>query len=467
MQQLSGQDAMFIYGETPRTPFHVGGFMTYDPTTAPGRSVSFDDILTHVEARLPMLPMLRRRLVRVPFDLDHPYWVDDRDFDLEYHVRNIALPHPGNWDQLRVQAARILARPLDHGRPLWEIYVVDGLDGIKGLPEGSFAVVLKLHHAAVDGVAGRELSGVLHTPTPDPARPDGTDDWHPEDAPSQLNLIGRTAQNYMMRPARFAGAVTRTVPALSRMPTLLRSPDLRAQPRVPRTRFNGPLDARRTLDGCAFDLDEMRRVKGAVSGATINDVVLTVVSGGLRRYLADKGELPDEPLVATIPVSVRSDDHRGAGGNQVTTMRASLATDIADPIERLSAIHDATAKAKALGELIGARSLVEYSEFLPGALIGLGTRAMLATGLAQRAAPMANVPITNIPGPQSPMYLAGARFVATYGTPPLLEGTGLIHLVHSYCGEVFMSTWSCPKVLPDIERYTDDLRAAFDELSQG
>ena len=155
MQQLSGQDAMFIYLETPRTPNHVGGFMTYDPSTAPGGKVSFDDLLTHVEARVPLLPMLRRRLLRVPLDLDHPYWVDDPGFDLEYHVRQIALPRPGDWKQLRTQAARLLGRPLDPARPLWEIYHVEGLDKIDGLPEGSFAIVLKLHHAAVDGVAGR------------------------------------------------------------------------------------------------------------------------------------------------------------------------------------------------------------------------------------------------------------------------------------------------------------------------
>jgi WS/DGAT/MGAT family acyltransferase len=438
--------------------------MTYDPTTAPGGEVSFDDLLAHVEARLPLAPMLRHRLVRVPFDLDHPYWVDDADFDLEYHVRQIALPSPGDWDQLRAQAARLLARPLDYSRPLWEIYMIEGLDSIEGLPEGSFAVVLKLHHAAVDGVAGRELTSILHTPTPEPARPDGTDDWQPEDPPTQVSLMGRTAHNYLVRPARLAAAMGRTVPALRQVPTLLRSPELRQQPKVPRTRFNGPIDGRRTLDGCDFPLDEMKRIKSAVPGATINDAVLAVVGGGLRRYLSDKGELPSDSLVAMIPVSVRSDDQRGAGGNQVTTMRASLATDVGDPMERLDAIHDATAKAKALGELMGARSLVEYSEFLPGGLIGLGTRAMAATGLAQRAAPMANVPITNIPGPQTPLYLAGARYHSTYGTPPVFEGTGLIHLVHSYCGTVFMSTWSCPKVLPDIEVYSDDLRASFDEL---
>jgi WS/DGAT/MGAT family acyltransferase len=464
VQQLSGQDAMFIYAETPRTPFHVGGFMTYDPTTAPGGTVSFDDILTQVEARLPVLPILRRRLVRVPLDLDHPYWVDDAGFDLEYHVRNIALPPPGDWKQLRAQAARLLARPLDHSRPLWEIYFVEGLNAIEGLPEGSYAVVLKLHHAAVDGVAGRELSGMLHTSTPELVRPDGTDSWVPEPQPSQLDLMSRAARNYLARPARLAGAVSRTIPALAK--SGLRSGELRQKMKVPRTRFNGPIDSHRVVDGCDFELAEMKRIKSAIPGATINDVVLAVISGALRRYLSARGELPEESLVSMIPMSVRSDDQTQSGGNQVATLRATFATDVADPVERLTTIHASTEKAKAMNELMGARTLVEYSEFLPGALLGLGMRALLATGLSQRAAPMANVPVTNIPGPQSPMYLAGARFATTYGTPPLFEGTGLIHLVHSYCGRVFVSSWSCPSVLPDIEAYTDDIRASFDELSE-
>ncbi len=466
MKQLSGQDAMFVYAETPKTPGHAGGLITYDPSTAPGGSVSFDDIMAHVEARLPLLPILRQRLVRVPFDLDHPYWVDDEDFDLEYHVRNIALPRPGTWEQLRTQAARLLGRPLDVSRPLWELYVIEGLDSIDGLPEGSFATALKLHHAAVDGVAGRELTSVLHTPSPERLRPDAADEWRPEPQPSTFELLTRTARNYAVRPARFAAAVRRTTPPFTRMPRTVSLSDSPALLRSPPTRFSGPLDSRRSLDGCDFELAEMKRIKAAVPGATINDVVLAVVSGGLRRYLAGKGELPGESLNAMIPVSVRTDEQLGAGGNQVTTITASLATTVADPMERLKAIHDSTTKAKAFGELVGARSLIEYSEFMPGALIGLGTRAVLASGLTRLAAPLMSIPITNIPGPQTPMYLAGARFVATYGTPPLVEGSGLIHLVHSYCGRVFVSTWTCPKVMPDIEVYTDDLRAAFDELSQ-
>ncbi len=465
MQQLSGQDAMFIYPETKKAPNIAGGFITYDPSTAPGGRVTFEQFLSHVEARLPELPMLRRKLVRVPFDLDHPYWVDDPEFDLEYHVRDIALPRPGDWGQLCKQVARLMARPLDPARPLWEIYMIEGLDSIPDLPEGSFASVLKLHHAAVDGVAGRELSSVLHTSTPEVVHPEA-DDWDPEPQPSNLDLMARTARNYAVRPARMASAMARTFPAVARMSGQMTRGRVRPQElRVPRTRFNGVIDAHRTLDACDFDLAEMKRMKGAVPGATINDVVLAVIAGGLRRYLQGKGELPTDPLVAMIPVSLRTDDQSSAGGNQVTTMRATLATDVADPVERLKVIHASTEHAKELGQLVDARTLVAYSEFLPGALVGLGGRAMAATGLAARGAPFVNVPITNIPGPQQPLYLAGARFHATYGIPPIMDGMGLIHLVHSYCGRLFVSAWSSPKILPDIEVYVDDIRASFDELA--
>ncbi len=466
MQQLSGQDAMFVYMESKQTPFHVGGFATYDPSTAPDGQVSFQDIYDQIESRLHLLPQLRRRLVRVPLDLDHPYWVDDPDFDLEYHVRQIALPRPGDWRQLRVQAARLLARPLDPSRPLWEIYVVEGLEEIPGLPEGSFAVVTKLHHAAVDGVAGRELNSVLHTSSPDLVE-HYVEPWAPEDQPTQTDLLGRTARNYLVRPARLVSAVGHTVPVLGRLQQGVRAGELQRQRfRAPRTRFNGPLDARRVVDGCEFELAEMKRIRTAVPGATVNDVVLALLGGALRIYLGGKNELPDEPLVALIPISVRGDDDRGAAGNQVATMRATLATDVADPLERLAKIHESTAQSKLLGQAIGARTLVEYSEFLPGGLLGLGTRALLASGLTHRAGPFANVPVTNIPGPQTPWYLAGARMVSSYGTPPVFEGTGLIHLVFSYCGKVSVSTWSCPTVLPDIEVYTDAIRSGFSELAK-
>ena len=468
MQQLSGQDAMFVYFDTTRTPFHLGGFSTYDPSTAPGGSVSFDDVVAHVESRLPLLPSLRQRLVRVPLDLDHPYWVDDPDFDLEYHLRNIGLPRPGDWRQLRVQVARLLARPLDPSRPLWEIYVIEGLEEVPGLPKGSFSIVTKLHHAAVDGVAGTELTTVLHTSTPERVAAHDAAPWSPETQPSSMALLRETARNFMVRPGHLVSAVGRTLPALRRLALSSRSGEVQRQRlRPPKTRFNAPIDGRRNVDGCDFDLDEMKRVKAVVPGATLNDVVLAIVGGAQRIYLEAKGELPDTPLVGLVPMSVRTEEQRGAGGNQVSTMRVSLATDVADPLERLAAIRQSTANAKARGQLVGARTLVEYSEFIPGGLIGVGARALLSAGLggrAQQASPMMNVAVTNIPGPQTPIYLAGARMVASYGMPPLFDGSGLIQLAFSYCGRLFLSVFSTPKVLPDIEVYTDALRTSFSEL---
>ena len=326
MEQLSGQDAMFVYFETSRTPFHLGGFATYDPSTAPGGRVGFDDILAHTAARLPLLPILRRRLVRLPLDIDRPYWIDDPYFDLEYHVRGIALPRPGNWHQLCAQAARILSRPLDPTKPLWEIYFVEGLEDIADTPPGSFGIITKLHHAAVDGVAGLELSSVLHTQSPDPVKTTPSDDaWEPEHQPTTMDLMARAVRNYVSQPGRLAGAVSHTVKALARLPGSLQSGELHRERRhIPRTRFNGPVDSHRVVDACDFELAEIRRIKEAVPGATVNDVVLAVVSGALRQYLDAKGELPAEPLVGLIPVSVRTPDQRKGGGNQVTMMRVSL-----------------------------------------------------------------------------------------------------------------------------------------------
>lgn len=464
MQQLSGMDASFLYFETPNAPMHIGSFMVYDPSTAPEQFVRFKDILAHVESRLHLSRAFRQRLVNVPFNLDHPYWIEDDDFDLEFHVRHIALPRPGDWRQLCIQAARLHSRPLDLTKPLWEMYVIEGLDKVENLPEGSFAVLTKYHHAIIDGASGAEIIQHLHDLEPSPADAPTAQPWKGEREPTVAELMARAQWNNMTQPMRFGQTVARSIPGLARLGAGLRSERIKPTGPVPRTRFNGTITAHRITDGRSFPLAEVKAIKNAVPGATINDAVLAIVGGALRKYLDAKNELPGDSLIAMAPISVRTEGEGGTAGNQVSGMMVSLGTHIEDPLERLQIVHDGAVNSKAMTSAVGARTLTDYSQFIPSSLAGLAARMYTSMGLAERASPQMNCVVTNVPGPQQPLYFAGAQAVKMVGCGPIFDGMALIHPVFSYCGEIAVSFTSCREVLPDPEFYSECIQASFDEL---
>ena len=464
MQQLSGMDATFLYFETPQSPAHIGSFSIYDPSTAPGGRVTFKGLLANIESRLHLARCFRQKLVHAPFDLDHPYWIEDADFDLEFHVRHIALPEPGDWRQLCIQVARIHARPLDLSRPLWEMYVIGGLDHVEGVPPGSFALLTKIHHAAIDGVSGAEMTAAIHDLSSDatPAPPEKP--WQPEPAPSFGQVALRTALNNLRRPVGFARVVGRTAPGIARALLGPKPPDLEQQGPVPRTRWNGTITPHRVVGGRVFSLQDIRDVRKRVPGATVNDVVLTVCGGAMRRYLEQHGELPAESLVAMAPISVRRDEERAAAGNRISAMSVTLHSQLADPLERLARVYAGTQSSKAMAQAIGAETMTDVTQFLPGSLAGLAARLYTRLGLANRIAPFLNTVITNVPGPQIPLYFCGARMVSLYGLGPVMDGMGLIHPVFSYAGRITIAFTSCRRMMPDPGFYADCLDASFSEL---
>jgi WS/DGAT/MGAT family acyltransferase len=310
MQQLSGLDASFLYFETPNSPMHIGFISIYDQASAPGGQVTFRGILANVEKRLHLARCFRQRLAYVPLNLDHPYWIEDPDFDLEFHVRHIALPKPGDWRQLCIQAARLHSRPLDHNHPLWEMYVIEGLDNVPGLPKGSFAMVVKIHHAAIDGVSGVELIAALHDLEPDAKPRPPKQRWSPDPVPGSQELLGRTMLNNVRYPFRLGRVMTESIPAMARLRQELQAREFKTPAPVPRTRFNGTVTPHRVLEGRSFDLKAVRAIKNAVEGATVNDAVLAICGGALRKYLQDKRELPEHSLLAMAPISVRSETQR-------------------------------------------------------------------------------------------------------------------------------------------------------------
>ena len=466
MQQLSAQDASFVYLETPHTPMHIGSVGIYDPSTAPDGFVRFKDILAFIGSRLSGARSFRQRLVRVPFDLDHPYWIEDPEFDLEFHVRHIALPQPGDWRQLCIQVARLHARPLDLAKPLWEFTIVEGLDNVPGLPPGCFALVSKVHHAAIDGMSGVEMSAAVHDLDAAMTPPDKADTWRAETMPKVADLLARSYLNNLVQPMRVMETIGRPLPGMAKLTAQVGKGDVsirNARP-APRTRLNGKVSAHRVWDAVPFKLADIRRIKDAVPDATVNDVILSIVGGALRTYLRDKGELPKDTLTAMAPISVRGEGEKAALGNLVSAMVVGLGTQVEDPLERLRFVHDEAVNSKAMTHAVGAKNLAEYSQLIPSGLAGLAARLYTRVGAANAHAPAFNCVVTNVPGSRVPLYFCGARMVAMYGTGPVFDGMGLINPVYSY-GDTIAVSFTCDRdMMPDPEAYADALRGSFEAL---
>ncbi|MGI9287261.1 MAG: wax ester/triacylglycerol synthase family O-acyltransferase [Pseudomonadales bacterium] len=466
MEQLSGLDAMFLHQEMDNAPMHIGPLFIYDPSTAPNGFVRYKDILATFRDRLGRSTVFRRKIAAVPLQLDQPYWVEDANFDLEFHVRHIALPKPGDWRQLCILVARLHSRPLDRSRPLWEAYVIEGLDGVKGLPPGSFAIFLKIHHAAIDGATGTEIMGAIHDLSPDPASDIEEDDWAAERDPSTLELLSRAYFNNIRQPFKLAGLIGESVPIFRRIRAGKKEKRFKSLGPKERTRFNGKISPHRVFGAVTFDLAEVRQIKLAAEGATVNDAILTVVGGGLRRYLAAKDELPEISLVTGAPVNVRTEAQKSTGGNMVSMMAVSFCSDVEDPVQRLHDVHGGAVESKAYQNAVGSTLMVDLSQSLPASLVVMAGRAASATGLAANMKPIFNTVVTNVPGPQVPLYMGGAKLVLSLGAGPCLDGMGLFHPVTSYNGMISVSFQACREMMPDPEFYAQCLQQSYDELKK-
>ena len=464
MDQLSGLDTAFLHLESTATPMHIGSLAIYDQSTAPGGKVSFKDILAYFESRLHKARVFRQRLATVPMGLDNPFWIEDPDFDLEFHLRHIALPHPGDWRQLCIQTARLHARPLDTSKPLWEAYVIEGLDNVAGVPPGSFALVTKFHHAAIDGISGAEIAMAIHDLSADAEESPSTVDWQPERNPTGLELLGRSALRSVGLPLKFGKLALGLAPSVGKILGGLISKDLVAPNRAPRTRFNGNVSAHRVFDGRSFSLEEIRAIKTVVDGATVNDVVVSVCGGALRKYLEARNELPDASLVAMAPMSVRPDAEANSGGNLVTAMSLPIRTDVADPLERLAAVHSESSEAKRLTATAGTGLSIAAADLIPAVAGGLLARLYSAGRLAERLPPMFNTVITNVPAASVPLYSMGSQMVSYYGLGPCVHGIGLFQPVIGYNGQITVSAVACREMMPDPAFYCECLQSAYDDL---
>jgi diacylglycerol O-acyltransferase / wax synthase len=469
MQQLTGLDAAFLALETANSTGHVGGICILDPSgiTAPLTLARLTEVLA---TRLPLVPVLRRKLLTVPLGLDQPYWVDDPNFDIEYHIREIALPRPGSDAQLTEQVARLHARPLDRSKPLWEIYLITGLARRRA------AVYTKIHHSAIDGASGAELLTILLDLTPDGREVPAPEPFVPAKPPGYAALTALAAARLVYKPVqtvRFTNELVRVLPTLA--PALsnlvggllgLNRGDGEVIPttpgRAPATPFNRPITAHRRIALRSVDLDSVKAVKNAF-GVSVNDVVMAMCAGALRRWLAGRDALPDMPLIAMIPVSIRDPASKTAMGNKVSAMLAALPTNVEDPAERVAVVHAATKVAKAQHAAIPQGLVDQVSEFSPPALTARAARVVFATGVLHRLPPF-NLCISNVPGPNVPVYLCGAKLLAHYPVSVITDGQGLNITVVGYLGRLHFGLASCRELVPDLDALADYLVAELAAL---
>ncbi|MFI6600925.1 wax ester/triacylglycerol synthase family O-acyltransferase [Nonomuraea sp. NPDC050536] len=465
MPQLTPLDAQFLHFETTTNVANIAGLAILEG------DLNRSDLQALLEQRLPHVPAMRRKLAPVPFGLDHPYWVQEDDLDLDYHVREIGLPPPGDDRQLAEQISRLHARRLDRNRPLWEIDLIHGLSG------GRMGLYTKIHHAAVDGVGGADVLAALLDLAPVPAPREGAPE-RDEPPPDQLEMLGRALIRLGSNPAQAVRFAARALPHLDEIPVVSwvpgtrlvsglarrlagsgQAPELPSLP-APRTPFSGPVSAHRRFAFVSLPLDEIKRVRKAFE-VTVNDVVMAVCAGALRRWLAAHGGVPGQPLVAGIPFSLR--EAGSGGGNQVTFMTAPLAVQVADPVERLQQVRQAMQRIKERFSLAPARWLREFSESMPAALMGLASRS--AFGLVGQTAPPINVAISNVPGPQFPLYVCGARLLTHYPVSVITDVSGGVNITaFSYDGSLDIGVITDREMVPDAWELTGYLRSSLDEL---
>ncbi len=469
MRQLSGLDTMFLNLEQPGLPLHVASVIFVDPSTAP-EGFGYETVMDVYRNRLHLLPPFRWRLVETPFGLDHPYWIDDPDFDLEYHVRRIAVPAPGDKHQLADIIGRIHARPLDRSRPLWETYVIEGM------ADGTIGIFAKNHHATIDGVSGADILGVLLDLEPTSPVPGHREPMVAETNPSEGEMLLRSARGLVKQPLRMGRMAVRAagaLPLLGRMaeraaPAILQQrlgeglmdkPQLQAPP----SPFNGAISPHRRFAYGSVPLKDVKRIKDA-GGCKLNDVVMALTAGALRRYLIREGQLGTEPLQAMVPISVRTDDQKGDGGNQVNAMIAVLPTHLDSASERLATAASAMDVAKT-GNAVPASVLRDFTQFATPALAATASRTIARLRWADRVRTPFNIVVSNIPGPPIPLYMGGARMEGIYPVSAIYDGIGLNVTFFSYRDELQFGLVADREMVPDIWAMLDDFTDEMVELT--
>ena len=456
MQRLSGLDASFLYFETRSQLLHVCGLIVLDVSEVPG-GYSFEALRTELERRITGMPTFRRKLHDSMLNIDHPVWVEDEGFDIDHHVQRIGLPAPGGDHELSELCAHLASQPIDRSMPLWQMYVIEGL------ADNRVAVFAKMHHSTVDGVTGANMMSQLCTLTPEDPALDEELVKETAGGSGALELAVGGALSRLATPWRLASLLPGTLGVLPSWINRARKGLAMPAPfTAPRTPFNRTITGHRTLSFASVELEDIKRVKNAF-GTTVNDVVLAVCSTALRKYLDDLDALPNKPLIAMVPMSVHAAESR-PGTNRVSGMFMSLATDIDDPVERLEAIRDANIVAKDHTNALDANLLTDWAQFAAPSVFGSAVRMYSRLRLSERHPVVHNLVISNVPGPNIPLYFLGARIEQMLPLGPVFHGAGLNVTVMSMDGKLHFGFIACKRSVPDPWPLADAVREALAEF---
>jgi diacylglycerol O-acyltransferase / wax synthase len=474
MMQLSGVEDLFLRMESATMPMHISSLTIYNPATAPGGKVGFKDILRFFEARMYRNRVFKHRVVSSPVGMGNDFLAIDPEFDIEFHVRHIALPKPGDWRQLCIQLARLHARHLDAQRPMWECYVIEGLDNIPGLPEGCFALFLKTHYAALGGGLGTQLLAALHELSPE-GRVSAPKKRHfKTELPGVSDMVVSSVGNRLMWPMR-VGAYVNTYLSPLELVTRNGMSNLLTWPirmlsgankvRAPLTPFNAPVSPHRVFEAVKFDLAQLQQMRDAIPGATTNDVLIAVIAGAMRHYLTHRGCLPESNLLAEAPITSRSEMKVNSIRNLADSAVMEIHTHCDDPVQRLKAIVEETrSNKKSFQSFLGKRLLIDATDLLPSMFLKSLGEIIRRSRLGTYLSPQFNTTISSIRGPDLPLYMAGAQMVAYYGMDVVHDLAGLNHLICYFSGNATISVTACRKMMPDPSRYAQYLQQAHDEL---
>ncbi len=462
IQQISGSDAAFLYAESPTSPMHIATLNIVEG------SLKFNDFRNIVKSKLHLIPKFRQRLMNVPMNLDYPYWVNDPNFDIDLHLTRIKLPDPANWKTLRDMTSTIFSAPLDLRRPLWSIHFIEGIDEIAQVPKGSVAILSKVHHVMIDGRSGVGLMGVLfdkEKDTKEEKAPKAVK-YEPDPLPDNLSLLLKSGYGFLKNPFKLPVTIAETAYAFVKSKaskTLsIQKEFTTARYPVPITIFNGSISARRTWGTAILSFDRINTLR-KMSGGSVNDIIVAICAGAIRRYLLEREKLPMHPLVANVPISIRSENDTTTG-NKIANMMIQLATHIEDPLERLDYIMEQTMLGKSRHKTMGAKTLGKMADAVPFGLANLAAGLYSKYNIKDLHRPPFNVTITNVPGPRNILYLNGHKVVSMFGLTPVVDGFGLIIAAFSYNGQLTITATSDAKTMPDAYVFARYLRESANEL---